>query len=1204
MADSDTEEIVDPYSDSFNRKWEATPIRNFKSNRDYIYAMKEDLAEWFNDMYNLDLSADNFLEKLESGVVLCQHANNVHVAALEFRRKHGELTAKNGIQIPEREIRYKPLAPPGTFMARDNISNFIHWCRHCLGVKDVLLFETDDLVLRKNEKSFVLCLLELARRGAKFGMEAPTIIQMETEIEAEIAGHETPIFTQKKTCDMMSLDEMVRDLVGRCTCPVQFPMVRVSDGKYRIGDSNTLIFVRILRSHVMVRVGGGWDTLEHYLDKHDPCRCAGHKSSRHHDPFRRQSSPCTDVKSTTNHSSKLRSSQEYEHSNNKMHHRYHSTGDVNHQNGEVSPRKSSKENGYSGHRNRPSSPSSLQSSLSSMRRAGSSGRINRRDDEHIKSSNDGPLLRQSLENSRRSSPRSSHNSLSQSLNLSGRPQKYSSMNGDADDYEKTYNSNHNARKPRPASPRTDVYNYDSQKRSSEQQYITNNDVIASSFHPSGYIESPSRRRSVSPGAGQRLLSPDSSDSDSSSKKGGMHYCQPSGNNWNNSTKMDYPPYDISGNNRMSLWEKNNRGEGRTLPETPTTPRSSGRSSPSPIAAYIRSGRSSPSPSSRSGRCSPAFYNDDQEIERPKSRGGRSSPAPFDGEKERTARTGRSSPVPSRSSSVPARRDRSSMPPRSSTPVRSSTPIRSSTPTRGGSSFIDRERERKEKIRQERSKNLSVTPRSGRASPSPVERRTETLRSETISSTRGRSGRSSPIPRSSSPAPRPASPRVSSTRPRPAKKKEEEVVLMITRTDQGGHQVIAKEDEEVNIITRRTRDRDVSARPSSPRVSARRSKEDEEREIRRRRCRSVSPERARRNEELSKSSEVRGKSDRNPKRYRSKTPEPRDFDRRESNETSLYQRQRNKKLVHNAMTRYLSGSNVTQDAYDSDDEADDSSNSSDQKRTRVKFNESLNGSIRHSALRPCSPVPTFHKLAPKFHLPKRVDPYPNIPTKIPKPIFQEKGYKKTLSGSTSNLSKLRNRASSNQRTRTTSKSSISSNSTIRSHDLNVYDRNYRDTENRFHAEQHQPQDEIFEPKRNSIAESTVPSQTKNNDEFIESLEHSAYRRSISQESGDVFLDEKPSPTTNGHGMDSGFEDSFHQGHYPSINNQSSEKKQPPINMAAPLVTGRSTIIRSSSTSSTSASTEIGPIRPVTPTLERFNLEELGVYDSDSTDTEYF
>lgn len=57
-----------------------------------------------------------------------------------------------------------------------------------------------------------------------------------------------------------------------CTCPTQFPMVRISDGKYRVGDK-LVIFLRILRNHIMVRVGGGWDTLEHYIDKHDPCRC-------------------------------------------------------------------------------------------------------------------------------------------------------------------------------------------------------------------------------------------------------------------------------------------------------------------------------------------------------------------------------------------------------------------------------------------------------------------------------------------------------------------------------------------------------------------------------------------------------------------------------------------------------------------------------------------------------------------------------------------------------------------------------------------------------------------------------------------------------------------------------------------------------------------------------------------------------------------
>lgn len=42
---------------------------------------------------------------------------------------------------------------------------------------------------------------------------------------------------------------------------------------------NCFLF-QILRSHVMVRVGGGWDTLSHYLDKHDPCRCrAQHRSA-------------------------------------------------------------------------------------------------------------------------------------------------------------------------------------------------------------------------------------------------------------------------------------------------------------------------------------------------------------------------------------------------------------------------------------------------------------------------------------------------------------------------------------------------------------------------------------------------------------------------------------------------------------------------------------------------------------------------------------------------------------------------------------------------------------------------------------------------------------------------------------------------------------------------------------------------------------
>ncbi|BFG02991.1 GAS2-like protein pickled eggs [Drosophila madeirensis] len=333
---------------------EARPYRPFKSSEEYLEAMKEDLAEWLSTLYpELSINAENFMDRLDTGVALCKHANYVRQAAEDYlarrqaRNKSMTRSMTSGLAGPILalgNIHYLPAAKSGTFFARDNVSNFITWCRKSLKIIECLLFETDDLIMRKNEKHVILCLLEVARRGAKFGMLAPMLVQMERQIDREIAadikangaanssesgtqteaiacsstlsstatsttittttvGSETDLYDDSDdseneddadehpmlmygpqpqiiTNDLKSLDEMVRDLVEKCTCPSQFPMVRVSEGKYRIGDTKVLIFVRILRSHVMVRVGGGWDTLAHYLDKHDPCRCrAQHRSS-------------------------------------------------------------------------------------------------------------------------------------------------------------------------------------------------------------------------------------------------------------------------------------------------------------------------------------------------------------------------------------------------------------------------------------------------------------------------------------------------------------------------------------------------------------------------------------------------------------------------------------------------------------------------------------------------------------------------------------------------------------------------------------------------------------------------------------------------------------------------------------------------------------------------------------------------------------
>ncbi|RZF41924.1 hypothetical protein LSTR_LSTR005692 [Laodelphax striatellus] len=46
---------------------------------------------------------------------------------------------------------------------------------------------------------------------------------------------------------------------------------KVGEGRYNIAGRN--VFVRLLKGrHMMVRVGGGWDTLDHFLQRHDPCQ--------------------------------------------------------------------------------------------------------------------------------------------------------------------------------------------------------------------------------------------------------------------------------------------------------------------------------------------------------------------------------------------------------------------------------------------------------------------------------------------------------------------------------------------------------------------------------------------------------------------------------------------------------------------------------------------------------------------------------------------------------------------------------------------------------------------------------------------------------------------------------------------------------------------------------------------------------------------
>lgn len=52
---------------------ESRPFRPFKSSEEYLYAMKEDLAEWLQMLYpHLRINVENFMDRLETGVALCE----------------------------------------------------------------------------------------------------------------------------------------------------------------------------------------------------------------------------------------------------------------------------------------------------------------------------------------------------------------------------------------------------------------------------------------------------------------------------------------------------------------------------------------------------------------------------------------------------------------------------------------------------------------------------------------------------------------------------------------------------------------------------------------------------------------------------------------------------------------------------------------------------------------------------------------------------------------------------------------------------------------------------------------------------------------------------------------------------------------------------------------------------------------------------
>lgn len=165
-------------------------IGNIHNNDDHL--KQDELSEWIGEILGKDMKPSTLFDDLSSGVSLLYLAKSIQLIKCHHQKDSEYEKAVKNLQPDNYRVtdHGPPKVASDIAKQRSNIAKFLEWCAN-IGVPQITLFETEDLIVQKNLRQVTTCLFYVSRIASKFGIEPPSSVKEQLKIEEGKSLHQS-----------------------------------------------------------------------------------------------------------------------------------------------------------------------------------------------------------------------------------------------------------------------------------------------------------------------------------------------------------------------------------------------------------------------------------------------------------------------------------------------------------------------------------------------------------------------------------------------------------------------------------------------------------------------------------------------------------------------------------------------------------------------------------------------------------------------------------------------------------------------------------------------------------------------------------------------------------------------------------------------------------------------------------------------------